>query len=165
MNETNIKTNIKTKPCKLCKLEMEVTKTNLVYCPTCADLRRKIKLRRQYIYKTWVYTELGGRCADCGNADYRVLTIDHVNRDAIDDKLCWHDTGMTRDSRWYMQIWKHIKHNVNYPHDLQLLCMNCHMIKDNYFYKSYQEYCESRVAPLLMMDFKPMKKQEKKQKP
>lgn len=139
------------KQCKRCKKQLDPSH-KLVRCDECADHVKKIQLRRQYIYKAWVYAKLGGKCVSCGTQDYRVLTIDHVNRDAINDSLCW--TGnQTRDSRWYLKIYKYLQQSGDYPKQLQLLCMNCHMVKDFYDSKSFQQYCEDRIYPLKMEDF------------
>lgn len=146
------------KLCKRCKVALP-SDSSTAHCFDCNEHRRKMKLRRQYIYKSWVYTKLGGQCVMCGINDFRVLTIDHINRDAGSDQFCW-ESKSTRDSRWYIRIWKHITENQRYPHDLQLLCMNCHMIKDNYEHKSFNQYCEEMVSPLLMHEFKPSPKRK-----
>ena len=145
------------KHCKTCKTQIPDSHPKS-RCDPCSDHWRKLQLRRQYIYKAWVYSKLGGKCEMCGISDYRVLSIDHIKRDAGDDPNAWECGNQTRDSRWYMKIWKHIAENKRYPHDLQLLCMNCHMIKDTYFHKTFETYCEERVHPLLMCDFKQSRK-------
>lgn len=138
--------------CKRCKTSV----SDGTWCDVCRDHRRRSKLRRQYWYKTQVYQLFGGCCAHCGNDDWRTLTLDHVNSDAGDDKHAWE--ASKRNSRWYIEVYKQIMINGAYHKELQLLCMNCHMIKDIYGGVSFSEYCEKQVAPLLMGDFKPNKK-------
>ena len=137
--------------CPDCKTEFKSTGT-IKRCDICRDKRRRLKLRRQYFYKYQVYSMLGGKCCYCGIDDFRVLSIDHVNKDGSNDIAA--KEGDDRNSRWYIEIYNQIIQQGRYHKDLQLLCMNCHVIKDSYNYVPFIQYCEARVHPLRMVDFK-----------
>jgi len=89
--------------------------------------RREISQRyahRHPGYKTSAYRKarrraikaLGGACVQCGNADIRALEIDHVNGGGIAERkrVQYYSFYVTVPTR----------------HDLQILCANCHAIKD-----------------------------------
>ncbi len=68
---------------------------------------------------------LGGRCAGngCGVNDVRLLTVDHVNGDGAAHR------GRRVPSPW-VRWGKYLKAIESGSHALQLLCFNCHALKD-----------------------------------
>lgn len=60
---------------------------------------------------------LGGECANCGNSDYRVLQIDHI--EIIKRKK------KESTTHFLSRIVRGLEDLTN----LQLLCANCHMLK------------------------------------
>lgn len=69
--------------------------------------------------------KLGGKCAECGIDDFRVLEIDHVNG------------GGTADRRKRNDMTRHLA-IINGEQGFQLLCGNCHRIK-TYFLRHPEE--------------------------
>lgn len=63
---------------------------------------------------------LGGACQSCGFADHRALEFDHRNGDGARRRAAG-ERGPTH--RWVEQR----------PEDFQVLCANCHRIKDYEF--------------------------------
>ena len=66
--------------------------------------------------------KLGGKCLRCGNNDYRVLQIDHVNGDGNEERREKRGGGMQRTIMREI-----IAGNKNGKY--QLLCSNCNWIK------------------------------------
>lgn len=81
----------------------------------------KMRIRRN---RRRVITYLGGKCAKCGNNDWRVLEIDHKNNDGNRERLA--------SDSWHRLILSG-RRDIN---DLQLLCGNCHNLKR---YEGYEE--------------------------
>lgn len=65
----------------------------------------------------------GTSCACCGEADYRFLTIDHINNNGAAHRreIFGSETGGARFYRW--------TRNNGFPDDLQTLCYNCNMAR------------------------------------
>lgn len=94
-------------------------------CPECADFRRRYREdnleRQQEWYRRYnqrnrrqVITAYGGKCACCGEADYRFLTIDHINGDGASHKA---------EIKQSLTTWLKAQ---GYPQDgYQCLCYNC----------------------------------------
>ena len=59
----------------------------------------------------------GGKCACCGEEDYRFLCIDHINNDGAEHRKKIKGT-----------IFSWLRKN-NYPEGFQVLCWNCNMGK------------------------------------
>ena len=90
-------------------------------CSNCNHLKRNtynIKNSSVFIMKQQVYEHYGNQCVCCKQNDVRVLTLDHVNNDGF------------RDKRPAINIYSYLlKHNFQYPFELQLLCWNCNVGK------------------------------------
>lgn len=80
-----------------------------------ADWREKLKKETVEAY--------GGHCRDCGETDFIVLNLDHIENDSqYDRKLHNHRGGY----RLYAQLKRH-----NWPRQgYQLLCCNCNFRKE-----------------------------------
>lgn len=76
-------------------------------------IRYSFKLRQDAI------SQLGGKCAECGNNDYRVLQFDHIDGGGDADR-----GGRNQNNRSVMREVRDGKRD-----DIQLLCANCHNIK------------------------------------
>lgn len=72
-----------------------------------------------------VFTLLGGRCAHCGNDDWRVLQLDHKNGGGAEERRQFNTRGNWKQTGPYL---RHILEHIN---QYQLLCANCHAIKTN----------------------------------
>lgn len=87
------------------------------------------KLKGQQRTRRTMLEALGGRCAQCGFADWRALQVDHVNGDGASDRR------RSNGSRYaYAKI---VAAN---PDKYQLLCANCNWIK-RYEHKEHGGYC------------------------
>ena len=82
------------------------------------------------ILRKEVITMYGGKCACCGETEYKFLAIDHINNDGAshrklisNNKPRW-KIGGAKICRW---LKKH-----NYPNGFQILCHNCNMAKGFY---------------------------------
>ena len=66
------------------------------------------------------YTEMGGKCVECGFNDYRALQIDHINSDGKQERklICRND--------YYPNV---LKSFLAGKKRYQLLCCNCNWIK------------------------------------
>lgn len=80
-------------------------------------LARYAKYARQYYrrLKAEAIKAYGGRCACCGEKDYRFLTLDHVNGDG--EKIRRTFTGSKQCYR--------MARDAGYPDTYQILCWNC----------------------------------------
>ena len=77
-------------------------------------------LRRWLDGRLVVLGKLGGKCIKCGNNDYRVLQIDHINSDGYKERKT---TG--HNNSYYV-----VKAILNgEKKKYQLLCANCNWIK------------------------------------
>lgn len=83
------------------------------------DVQLKAKRDAVY-YRNLVFAHYGGRCADCGESDEVVLTVDHINDDGGKRRMNGEPKGIAF-YRWIV--------NNGYPSDLQLLCRNCNWRK------------------------------------
>lgn len=99
---------------------------NASYCAACMAAQVSRSARRRRDQRTAVITILGGQCAHCKIADARVLTVDHINRDgSARHRLRFGDRrASTAKWSWYLE---EIGRGET---ALQLLCFNCHAIKD-----------------------------------
>jgi hypothetical protein len=68
-----------------------------------------------------IYKLLGDACRNCGNADRRVLELDHINNDGYLERPLGRANGGGSYKR-DLQVRKH-------PAKFQILCANCHAIK------------------------------------
>lgn len=128
----------KSKACQCCQIVFEPNSGFQKFCHDC-----KIKTRKEWFQKRdrerlltpegkatsyalskayWERTRraalqaYGGRCACCGEANVRFLTIDHINSDGAEHKRQTNGKSQ-KIARW-------LKAN-NYPEGFQVLCYNC----------------------------------------
>ena len=59
-------------------------------------------------------------CKHCGNKDYRVLVVDHINNDAAKDRRKFRSSGT------HLYIWLRKR---KFPKGFQVLCHNCNFLK------------------------------------
>lgn len=69
--------------------------------------------------RDWVYSLYGNKCACCGEANSKFLSIDHVYNDGNKERR----KGVKGAGSWY--IHKRIKDYPELRGRYQLLCMNC----------------------------------------
>lgn len=81
-------------------------------CDRASNKKKRLRRRLKAIEL------LGGKCAHCGNDDFRVLQIDHINNDGYLE-------GKNRSDPMMRDIYTG-RRSID---DLQLLCANCHHIK------------------------------------
>ena len=72
--------------------------------------------------KELIVAEYGGKCACCGESDFRFLTIDHVGNNGSEERK----QGI-RASRLYYKIIRE-----QFPATYQILCYNCNCAKGVY---------------------------------
>jgi len=110
--------------CITCGQEAKPTSKLCVFCTT-RQVDRMRCVRREN--KITVLNHFGGKCADCGISDYRVLTLDHINGNGRSE--CAGPKRRITTQEWYARLITRITKNE--PIDgLQILCFNCHAIKD-----------------------------------
>ncbi|KKM06705.1 hypothetical protein LCGC14_1741310 [marine sediment metagenome] len=86
---------------------------NILWSKYCACYDRQ---------KIIVFDYYGGKCITCGETDYDMLEMDHINDDG-----CGHRKEVGR------KIYRWIIRN-NFPDNLQLLCANCNLKKEMELY-------------------------------
>lgn len=94
------------KQCPVCGRKFKWTKNNV--CPTCRSFKRREQQRTKAI------DCLGGKCTECSNTDYDVLTFHHRNPKTKKFNLC----------QSWQKSWKTLKKEIK---KCDLLCANCHM--------------------------------------
>jgi hypothetical protein len=83
--------------------------------------KKRSRLARQELRKQ-VLLKLGNECIKCGNKDYRVLQVDHVDGNGNKERK---EQGMGNGSTT-----KYLKRILdNTTNSYQLLCANCNLIK------------------------------------
>jgi len=88
------------------------------YGEVMLQIRRMSREQRVRLILLEMY---GGRCCRCGNDDYRVLQLDHINDDAPEDRKKY---GLSKRTI-YLKIIRGEIDRKRY----QLLCSNCNWIK------------------------------------
>lgn len=78
----------------------------------------------QWVEKCKAIELLGGTCVWCGNFDVRVLEFDHINNDGKQHRLEINEHSKPIMTRWI------IKHPEEARQRIQVLCANCHAIKN-----------------------------------
>ncbi len=80
---------------------------------------REYRQRRKPDYRTFIFDQLGRKCAHCGLTDERVLTVDHR-----------HGGGAAhRKGRATAAYYADIGNNLD---DYRILCFNCNWIAHKY---------------------------------
>lgn len=91
-----------------------IAKSSRVYCGLCL---RKLEYRnRDRISKlrVEVINKYGGRCGCCGESDFRLLTLDHVNGGGRAERESIGTSGI------YYKV-----RRLGYPPEYRILCRNC----------------------------------------
>lgn len=106
------------------------------------EQRKQKQLRRRVRNKVRAFLVLGGRCRMCGETDFRLLTINHINGVGRLDKT----EGGNRKA--IENILTQIKNFER--EDLELLCYNCQMLYEwekegKNFSKEYQEMLKKEL--------------------
>ena len=118
--ECYLKSRFNTKECKFCGKESEYS-----YCSD--ECRKKYWNKNSYKIhsKKWywknkleVIDKLGGKCVKCNENDFRLLDIDHIQKEK---KKLFKNHQYTNSRR--MKEWKE---NMN---NLRLLCVKCHRLR------------------------------------
>lgn len=84
-------------------------------------VRRSAKLKE---IKQQIVDHYGGQCACCGIKELPFLTVDHINNDGYLER-----TACGRRPAGYLLYQRIIR--ANFPKDLQVLCFNCNIAKQN----------------------------------
>lgn len=113
------------KKCVRCKRSHD---RDAKWCKRCTEQQVAYAKERRRRNKLRVIAMFGGACQDCGEDDFRVLTIDHVNNDGHID--CAGPSKRIRPADHYARILAKFDKWKRVDEDLQLLCFNCHAKKD-----------------------------------
>jgi hypothetical protein len=112
--------------------EKIVENLRIYYRKKMADPKRKSaeRIRTRTFWRDLrdeVVAAYGGKCACCGEAEPRFLSIDHVNNDGADHRRSLGaGTGNGKGGGSRTLVW--LRQN-SYPPGFQVLCMNCNMGK------------------------------------
>lgn len=87
---------------------------NRTHCAPCIEAKFDLQNR----VRVAAFTGYGGACVCCGEADFNVLELDHVNNDGAEHRRA---VGGGQMYRWAIEN--------GFPAILQLLCANCHRAK------------------------------------
>lgn len=113
--------------CRKCGTDLELNRLDKQYCQNCSDAQteRARNVRRRN--KELVLNYFGAKCCHCNISDFRVLTLDHVEGGGNLDRK-----GVkTYAPGWYAKLYLLIiKKKFDRLPKLQILCYNCHAIKD-----------------------------------
>lgn len=97
-------------------------------CYDCTKARGRVSRERRKATKELVFDHFGGKCNHCGVSDIRCLTLDHIDGDGYVD--CDRGDGKRMQPMvWYARLRRSIEQWEPLP-KLQILCFNCHAIKD-----------------------------------
>lgn len=99
-------------------------KGRTVYCVSCVSTAVKKGRDQRREARIELFKHLGSKCAHCGETDYRVLTVDHVNGDGHKDR-----SRAGRRGFLHLRLYRRIRYGLPIP-KVQLLCFNCHAKKD-----------------------------------
>lgn len=94
------------KQCPLCGREFDWTKNNV--CSTCRTFKRREQQRTKAV------DYCGGKCSNCKNNDYDVLTFHHRDPNTKKFNLC----------QSWQKNWGALKEEID---KCDLMCANCHM--------------------------------------
>ena len=83
----------------------------------CRPCRKKYYFKRNRTRKLRVIHALGGECVHCGNTDFRVLQVDHINGGGS------RENANGKNWQVYMKVLR------GETEEYQLLCANCNWIK------------------------------------
>lgn len=116
--------------------------TNNEYCEACRAYQRNHHWQHRDDYRLRAQTNqlrrklealaaYGGKCACCGESDFRFLTIDHINNDGAE-----HKRAEGRNFSMFRWVYHH-----GFPSGFQILCFNCNCGKGIY------GECPHKLAP------------------
>lgn len=109
------------------------------YCDPCQAAQRKKANERTRRNKQQVMAAYGGKCACCGESDWRFLTLDHINNDGAEHRQTLPGRGGGSNIYHYLAA-------RGFPNDppLQVLCWNCNTAKQYYGSCPHQEISGNR---------------------
>ena len=87
--------------------------------PEVIVARKAYMKARRIEERTKVIEHYGGKCACCGETEWKFLTIDHINGGGRQEKQ---EKGWSHIPAWYII-------QQGFPTDLQVLCYNCNCAK------------------------------------
>lgn len=113
--------------CSRCGNDLELNRLSKKYCLKCSNAQTETCRQARKRNKEIVINYFGGKCLHCNISDIRVLTLDHVNGDGHLERK----GKRTYAVAWYAKLYALIiKKKFDLLPTLQLLCYNCHAIKD-----------------------------------
>lgn len=104
--------------------------------------RRKTAKKHLFNIKLKVIEKYGSKCNCCGESNYMLLTIDHINNDGA----CERSNPKFNQIKLYKNI-----ANGNFYNDYQLLCYNCNHSKFN-MQTCYHKICKNINKEKLSFD-------------
>ncbi len=87
----------------------------------CKNNRHKLKAYHTKIRQE-VLIKYGGKCRCCGEANWKFLTIDHVNQDGGKERRNLYGSQNGSSSAWFLKLRREPIRD-----DLRVLCYNCNM--------------------------------------
>jgi len=89
-------------------------------CKPCRD--RNVEIQRELRRK--VLVAYGGKCACCGETEFKFLAVDHINGGGNKHRLLVAGNKKASILRWIVRN--------RFPKDFQILCHNCNVAKGSY---------------------------------
>ena len=113
------------------------------------EQRKRKALRRRVRNKVRAFLVLGGKCRICGETDFRILTVNHINGVEKRDKT--ESGGRKSNDNIRTQI-KNFQRE-----DLELLCYNCQIL---YEWERLGKNCSKEYQEMLIKELKDHKVQQ-----
>lgn len=86
--------------------------------------------------KQYTINAYGGKCVECGESDFIVLVLDHINDDAQQDRL-------ENNHKGGFKLYQYLRRN-GYPKGrYQVLCHNCNFRKEYWRRKNAKQISEA----------------------
>lgn len=99
--------------CGPCAAYMGQARHRVTHSPgSRVRIRERCRARHRFV-RTLVINHYGGKCACCGEKEYRFLTIDHKNNDGAQHRK-------TIGKTLYYWLYQN-----GFPKEFQILCWNC----------------------------------------
>ncbi|SRR5258706_9542983 len=117
--------------CKRCGIDLNNTnkvsyqkgKSKRAYCKDCFKI---IEHDKRNAIKKLVMDYFGGCCVCCGEDSLEFLTLDHINNDGAEHRKQFKDSF---GDKLYSNL---LRNNFTSKYELQILCWNCNLAKQNY---------------------------------